>query len=86
MIKAKIKDKALLKEHGIKNPINYKWCSYCQTFHKKQAFYNNTFMKDGLQAECKVVSRLRTYRCSYEEALNTLPKREQRLFQNKKAR
>jgi hypothetical protein len=83
---AKINDKTLLKEFNIKNPSKYKWCLYCHTFHKKQAFYSNKFMRDRLQGEYKVVSKLRTYKCSYNEALQTFPKKEQKLFQNLKAR
>lgn len=80
MCKSFIKNPQKLKEHKIKNPMNYNWCSYCQTFHKKEAFYNNSYSKTSLQRECKVVSRLRVYKLTYEEALDTFPKKERRLF------
>ena len=80
MRKPFISNKEKLKEHGIRNPRNYLWCSYCKTFHKKEAFYNNSYTSTGFQLECKVVSRLRVYKLNYEEALQTFPKREQRLF------
>lgn len=75
-----IKNESLLKKHKVSNPRNYKWCSYCKTFHLKSAFYHNSYNSDGFQCECKVVSRLRTYNINYKEALETFSKEEQKIF------
>lgn len=71
---------AIIKKKKIVNVANYKWCSYCGTFHTKEAFYNNSSKYDGLQVECKIASRARCYGCDYEEALNTFDRKEQKLF------
>lgn len=62
---------------------SHKWCSYCQKYHPRVAFYKNSAKRDGLQVECKVVSMLRlpSYSgWSYSDVLNHLFKEDKKLY------
>jgi len=69
---------SLLKKK--RNPEDWKWCSYCQTLHKKSAFYCNSSHGDGLSNECKVTNKMRSSGRDFLTIFESLPYKEKQLY------
>jgi len=77
MATKKVRETLLRKK---KNPVEWKWCSYCQMYHKRDVFYRNSSTVDGLANECKLASKAKYDYIVFSKLYNSLTYRQKQMY------